>query len=43
MYFKNFLKYMHHKIELNVKAIYKNMDVIFKEIIEENKEIRKAK
>lgn len=41
--FKNLLRDMDHKIELGVKGIWKNMDVIFKEIIKENKEIKKAK
>jgi predicted polyphosphate/ATP-dependent NAD kinase len=41
--FKNVLRDMDHKIELGVKGIWKNMDVIFKEIGEENKEIKKAK
>ncbi|MEW6410776.1 MAG: GvpL/GvpF family gas vesicle protein [Nitrospirota bacterium] len=41
--FKNLLRDMDHKVELGVKGIWKNMDVIFKEIVEENKEIKKAK
>jgi hypothetical protein len=38
--FKNLLRDMDHKIELGVKGIWENMDVIFKEIVEENKEIK---
>ena len=41
--FKNALRDMDHKIELGVKGIWKNMDIIFKEIVEENKEIQKLK
>lgn len=41
--FKNLLRDMDHKVELGVKGIWKSMDVIFKEIVEENKEIEKAK
>jgi len=41
--FKNLLRDMDHKIELGVKGMWKNMDVIFGEIVEENKEIKKAK
>lgn len=41
--FKNLLRDMDHKIELGVKGVWKNMDVIFKEIIKENKEIKKAR
>ena len=41
--FKNLLRDMDHKVELNVKGIWKNMDIIFKEVVEENKEIKKAK
>jgi hypothetical protein len=41
--FKNLLRDMDHKIELGVKGIWKNRDVIFKEIIKENKEIKKAR
>lgn len=41
--FKNVLRDMDHKVELGVKGIWKNKDVIFKEIVKENKEIRKAK
>jgi len=41
--FKNLLRDMDHKIELGVKGLWKNMDIIFKEIIEENQEIKKTK
>jgi len=41
--FKNALKDMDHKIELGVKGLWININAIFKEIAEENKEIRKAK
>jgi len=41
--FKNALRDMDHKVELGVKGIWKNMDIIFKEIVEENREIQKLK
>ena len=41
--FKNALRNMDHKVELGVKGIWKNMDVIFKEIVKENKEIKELK
>lgn len=41
--FKDFLTQMDHKMELGVKGLWKNMPAIFKEIAEENAEIRKAK
>lgn len=41
--FKNLLRDMDHKIELGVKGIWENMDVIFKEIVEENKAIKRTK
>ncbi|MFA5805913.1 MAG: GvpL/GvpF family gas vesicle protein [Melioribacteraceae bacterium] len=41
--FKNLLRDMNHKIELGVKGLWENMDIVFKEIIEENKKIKKAK
>ncbi|MBI5188386.1 MAG: GvpL/GvpF family gas vesicle protein [Nitrospirae bacterium] len=41
--FKNLLRDMDHKIELGVKGLWKNMDIIFKEITEENKEIKRLK
>jgi len=41
--FKNALRDMNHKVELGVKGIWKNMNTIFKEIGEENKEIKNLK
>ncbi|MBU0999664.1 GvpL/GvpF family gas vesicle protein [Patescibacteria group bacterium] len=41
--FKNALRDMDHKVELGVKGIWKNMDVIFREIVEENREIKSHK
>jgi len=41
--FKSALTDMDHKVELGVKGIWKNMDVIFNEIVEENKEIKSLK
>ncbi len=41
--FKNLLRDMDHKVELGVKGIWKSMDIIFKEIVEENKEIKELK
>ncbi len=41
--FKNLLRDMDHKIELGIKGLWNNMEVIFKEITEENKEIKKLK
>ena len=41
--FKNLLKDMDHKVELGVKGLWKDMDGIFMEIAEENKEIAKIK
>lgn len=41
--FKNLLRQMDRKVELGVKGLWKNMKLIFKEIVEENKEIRKTK
>jgi len=41
--FKNLLRDMDHKIELGTKGLWKNMDLIFKEIAEENKEIKRSK
>ncbi len=43
MEFKNQLMYMKYKIELEVKGIWKNMNLIFNEILEENREIKMAK
>ena len=41
--FKNLLRDMDHKIELGVKGLWKNIETIFKEIIVENKEIKRLK
>jgi len=41
--FKSTLTDMDHKIELGVKGIWKNMDVIFNEIVEENETIKNLK
>jgi len=41
--FKSALTDMDHKVELGVKGIWKNMDVIFNEIVEENREIKSLK
>src|SRR3990172_4153865 len=41
--FKNLLRDMDHKIELDVKGIWKDMDVIFKEVVEKNKEVNRLK
>jgi hypothetical protein len=41
--FKTLLKDMDHKVELGVKGVWKNMEIIFQEITQENKGIRKAK
>jgi hypothetical protein len=41
--FKILLRDMDHKIELGIKGLWKNMEVIFKEITEENREIKKLK
>jgi len=41
--FKNTLRDMDHKIELGVKGIWKNMDIVFREIGEENKQIKRLK
>lgn len=43
MEFKNALRYIDHKIELGVKGIWEDMDTLFGEIVEENKEIKEAK
>lgn len=40
---KNLLKDMDNKIELGVRALWNNMDVIFQEIVRENETIRKLK
>ncbi len=41
--FKNALRDMDHKIELGVKGLWINMNAIFKEIAEKNKEIKRLK
>jgi len=41
--FRSLLRNMDHKVELGVKGSWKNMKVIFKEIVEENREIKKVK
>lgn len=41
--FKNCLRDMDHKVELGVKGMWKNMDIIFGEIVEENKNIKRTK
>jgi len=41
--FKNLLRDIDHKIELDVKGIWKDMDVIFKEVVEKNKEVNRLK
>ncbi|MFZ3106692.1 MAG: GvpL/GvpF family gas vesicle protein, partial [Candidatus Hydromicrobium sp.] len=41
--FMSLLRDMDHKVELGVKGSWKNMNVIFEEIVEENREIKKAK
>jgi len=41
--FKSTLKNMNHKVELGIKGLWKNMDVIFNEIVEENETIKKLK
>lgn len=41
--FKNALRDADHKVELGVKGLWKNMDVIFKEVVDENKVIKRIK
>lgn len=41
--FKNALRDADHKVELGVKGVWKNMEIIFKEIAGENREVRRAK
>ena len=41
--FKSALTDMDHKVELGVKGIWKNMDVIFDEIVAQNREIKSLK
>ncbi|MDP2831604.1 MAG: GvpL/GvpF family gas vesicle protein [Candidatus Omnitrophota bacterium] len=40
---KNALRDADHKVELGVKGVWKNMDVIFKEVVDENKAIKITK
>jgi len=41
--FKSALRDMDHKVELGVKGVWKNMDTIFNDIVEENKTIKHLK
>jgi len=41
--FKNALRDADHKVELGVKGVWKNMDVIFKEVVDGNKAIKMLK
>jgi len=41
--FKNLLRNMNHKIELGLKGLWKDMPIIFREITEENKDIKRLK
>ena len=41
--FRSLLRNMDHKVELGVKGLWKNMSVIFEEIVEKNREIKRAK
>lgn len=41
--FKNHFRDMEHKIELGVKGLWKNMGMIYREIMDENKEIKRLK
>ena len=41
--FNNALRDMDHKVELGVKGIWKDMDIIFKEIVDQEKGIKMAK
>lgn len=41
--FKNALREMDHKVELGVKGVWKNMDALFKELVNENKAIKQAR
>ncbi|MBU1931997.1 GvpL/GvpF family gas vesicle protein, partial [Patescibacteria group bacterium] len=40
---KNALRDADHKVELGVKGLWKNMDEIFKEVVDENKAIKRTK
>jgi len=41
--FKSLLRDMDHKLELGVKGMWKDMDIIFREIVKEDKDISNAK
>lgn len=41
--FKNALREMDHKVELGVKGAWKNMDTLFKEIVNGNKALKQAR
>ena len=41
--FNNLLRDMDHKVELGIKGLWKKMNTIFKEITEDNEEIKKLK
>jgi len=41
--FKDYLRYMDNKIELSIKGLWKNMDSIFSEVVEENIQIKNLK
>jgi transcriptional regulator of NAD metabolism len=41
--FKNMLKEMEGKVELGVRALWKNKDMVFQEIVEENGKIKRLK
>ena len=41
--FKSLLRNMNHKVELGVKGVWKDMNTIFKEIVEGGKEIKRLK
>jgi len=41
--FRNLLKDVDHKVELGVKGVWKNIDIIFKEIAGENRKIKALK
>jgi len=41
--FRDALKAMDHKVELGVKGLWKNMEAVFQEIVDENRNIKKLK
>ncbi len=41
--FKNMLRDMDNKIELGIKAVWKDMDVVFQEILQEDEEIKQLR